>query len=112
MAWKYRVEADGHRSDVTRNDGWAFSRPRGDHRQYKHLKEAGQANGFRPPERRITRRDAKLDIEACKIGTMNEVRGGFEKAPNNRAAYVTEVPGCVTAGATLEEKAAVDRRDD
>jgi len=27
----------------------------------------------------------------------------FEKAPNNWAAYVPDLPGCVTTGATLEE---------
>lgn len=28
----------------------------------------------------------------------------FEKAPNNWAAYVPDLPGCVTTGRTLEEK--------
>lgn len=27
----------------------------------------------------------------------------FEKAPNNWAAYVPDLPGCVTTGATLED---------
>jgi predicted RNase H-like HicB family nuclease len=27
----------------------------------------------------------------------------FEKAPNNWAAYVPDLPGCVTTGPTLEE---------
>lgn len=36
----------------------------------------------------------------------------FEEAPNNRAAHVTEVPGCVTAGPTLEENAAIERTED
>ncbi len=28
---------------------------------------------------------------------------GFERAPNNWAAYVPDPPGCVTTGSTLEE---------
>ncbi len=27
----------------------------------------------------------------------------FERAPNNWAAYVPDLPGCMTTGATLEE---------
>ena len=27
----------------------------------------------------------------------------FEKAPNNWSAYVPDLPGCVTTGATLDE---------
>ena len=27
----------------------------------------------------------------------------FEKAPNNWAAYVPDLPGCITTGSTLEE---------
>ena len=27
----------------------------------------------------------------------------FEKAPNNWAAYVPDLPGCVTTGRTIEE---------
>ena len=27
----------------------------------------------------------------------------FEKAPSNRAAYVPDLPGCITTGSTLEE---------
>jgi predicted RNase H-like HicB family nuclease len=27
----------------------------------------------------------------------------FEKAQNNRAAYVPDLPGCITTGTTLEE---------
>ena len=27
----------------------------------------------------------------------------FERAPNNWAAYVPDLPGCVTTGSTLEE---------
>jgi len=34
---------------------------------------------------------------------MKEYAVVFEKAPNNWAAYVPDLPGCVTTGKTLEE---------
>ncbi len=34
---------------------------------------------------------------------MREYAVVFEKAPNNWAAYVPDLPGCVTTGKTLEE---------
>jgi predicted RNase H-like HicB family nuclease len=47
--------------------------------------------------------DVKLDIEAGRTETMKKYAVVFEKAPDNWAAYVPDLPGCVTTGPTLEE---------
>ena len=38
-----------------------------------------------------------------RVEEMKKYAVVFEKAPNNWAAYVPDLPGCVTTGRTIEE---------
>jgi predicted RNase H-like HicB family nuclease/predicted RNA binding protein YcfA (HicA-like mRNA interferase family) len=86
-------------------DGWLLDRTRGDHRQYIHPNrpEAGTVTVPGHPRRRNAIRDAKLDTEEGRVEEMKRYAVVFEKAAHNWAAYVPDLPGCVTTGRTLEE---------
>ena len=51
-------------------------------------------------------RHSEIDLESSRVGE-GEMRVKyavlFEKAENNWAAYVPDLPGCMTTGKTLEE---------
>jgi predicted RNase H-like HicB family nuclease len=51
------------------------------------------------------RRQAKLEAQAMPHSRQRMKRYAvvFEKAEHNWAAYVPDLPGCITTGATLEE---------
>jgi hypothetical protein len=85
-------------------DGWVLDRTRGDHRQYVHPARPGSRNDHRsgPPRRRHAGGLAKLDTEEGGA-EMKRYAVVFEKTPNNWAAYVPDLPGCVTTGNTLDD---------
>jgi predicted RNase H-like HicB family nuclease/predicted RNA binding protein YcfA (HicA-like mRNA interferase family) len=85
-------------------DGWVLDRTRGDHRQYIHptRSEAGTVTVPGHPGDGNAGGHAKLYTE--KGGAeMKSYAVVFEKAANNWAAYVPDLPGCVTTGTTLED---------
>jgi predicted RNase H-like HicB family nuclease/predicted RNA binding protein YcfA (HicA-like mRNA interferase family) len=86
-------------------DGWVLDRTRGDHRQYVHpaRPEAGTVTVPGHPGDSLASRDAKLDTKEGGVEEMKKYAVVFEKAPNNWAAYVPDLPGCVTTGRTIEE---------
>ena len=49
------------------------------------------------------RRHAKLDTQKGRAQEMKRYAVVFEKASRNWAAYVPDLPGCVTTGSTIEE---------
>jgi hypothetical protein len=55
-----------------------------------------------PPRRRHAGGHAKLDSEEGGA-EMKRYAVVFEKTPNNWAAYVPDLPGCVTTGNTLDD---------
>ena len=60
----------------------------------------------RAPWRRRSSGYAKVNIEGCGIGdpaTSQKYAVIFEQAGHNWAAYVPDLPGCITTGKTLEE---------
>src|SRR5258707_13680188 len=61
---------------------------------------------FRPRGRRVAQRNFEIHPEGCGSGeeTMNRKYAViFEQAETNWAAYVPDLPGCVTTGKTLDE---------
>ncbi|MHB8213464.1 MAG: type II toxin-antitoxin system HicB family antitoxin [Vulcanimicrobiaceae bacterium] len=70
-------------------DGWVLVVTRGSHRQFKHPTKAG----------RVTvpgREGDELKVE-MKYPVI------IERGEQNFSAYVPDLPGCVSTGATLEE---------
>jgi len=60
--------------------------------------------GARPDARRRRAiRHAKLNTEEGGAEEMKKYAVVFERAAHNWAAYVPDLPGCVTTGRTLEE---------
>jgi len=47
--------------------------------------------------------DAKLDTKKGRAEEMKRYAVVIEKAPSNWAAYVPDLPGCVTTGRSIEE---------
>lgn len=82
-------------------DGWVLDRTRDDHRRYVHP--------ARPAAGTITIPGHLGDN--LSAGTLTEESGAeemryavvFEKAPHSWAAYVPDLPGCVTTGRSIEE---------
>lgn len=87
--------------DLTRlveSDGWKHVRTTGSHRHFKHLSK--------PNVLTIPGHLAEVDFEGRRIGGEEMSRRYaviFEQAENNWAAYVPDLPGCITTGETLEE---------
>lgn len=84
------------------NDGWALARTRGDHRQYKHPNKSGKVTLPGHPSDEMPPGTLKSVLRQA-LAEMMKYTVLFEKAPNNWAAYVPDLPGCVTTGRTLEE---------
>lgn len=87
-------------------DGWALVRQAGSHRQYRHPSKPGTVT--------IPGRESK-DLPPGTWNSIPETGGPqvkegevkyvvvYERTPNNWAAYVPDLPGCVAVG---------DRRED
>src|ERR1700733_5459032 len=68
--------------------------------------EAERRNNSRAPRRRCPGWYAEVNSESSGAGeTAMSVRYAviFEQAESNWAAYVPDLPGCITTGRTLEE---------
>ena len=80
-------------------DGWYLVVTDGSHRQFKHRKKvgrvtvAGKPNDDLPP----TSRSEEMKKERICYAIV------IEKADNNYAAYVPDLPGCVATGQTRQE---------
>ena len=81
-------------------DGWLLDRTRGDHRQYVHLAKPGTLTI--PGHSGDDMPSGTLNFSA-EEGRAQEMKYAvvFEKTPRNWAAYVPDLPGCVTTGRTL-----------
>jgi predicted RNase H-like HicB family nuclease/predicted RNA binding protein YcfA (HicA-like mRNA interferase family) len=87
---------------MVERDGWHLDRTRGDHRQFVHSTKPGTVTIPGHPSDELPPGDAKLSIEE---GRAEEMKYAviFEKAPTNWAAYVPDLPGCVTTAPTIED---------
>ena len=87
-------------------DGWRHVRTTGSHRHFKHSSKPNVVNSSRAFQRRRANWYSKVDIESCGIGEEAMKRKYavlFEQAENHWAAYVPDLPGCITTGQTLEQ---------
>jgi predicted RNA binding protein YcfA (HicA-like mRNA interferase family)/predicted RNase H-like HicB family nuclease len=82
-------------------DGWVLERTRGSHRQYVHATKPGTITVPGHEGDDMASRYVKLNLEEGRAEMIYAVV--FEKAPHNWAAYVPDLPGCVTTGPTLED---------
>jgi predicted RNase H-like HicB family nuclease/predicted RNA binding protein YcfA (HicA-like mRNA interferase family) len=81
-------------------DGWKLKRTRGDHRVYKHAMKPGIAVGPGTLDRTSLREPFEYP-EAS--GAEMKYAVVIEKTSTGFSAYVPDLPGCVTVGATREE---------
>ena len=91
---------------MVEQDGWRLARTRGSPRQYRHPAKSGTVTiPGKPrddlPPRHVGQHDEPGWVEGVNQAMKYTVV--IEKAPNNFAAYVPDLPGCVATGPTREE---------
>ena len=88
-------------------DGWYQVNQEGSHRQYKHpTKKVASRLRATPPwiwtrRRKIVSSNKRAEMKYAVL---------FEKTNTGYSAHVPDLPGCVAAGATLEETAELMRK--
>jgi len=91
---------------LVERDGWLLDRIVGSHRQYRHPVKPGTVTIPGQPGKDLPPRYVEQHSQAGRF----EVRKGtvkyvvvYEQTPNNWAAYVPDLPGCVAVGDSREE---------
>src|SRR3954452_23193827 len=91
---------------LVENDGWRLVNQEGSHRQFKHPTKKGRVTIAGHPSMdfdRKTERYPEAGWSEMKYVVL------FEKTETGYSAHVPDLPGCVAAGATLEETAELMR---
>ncbi|MEO7003754.1 MAG: type II toxin-antitoxin system HicA family toxin [Ktedonobacterales bacterium] len=87
-------------------DGWYLVTTKGDHRQFKHPNKPGRVTVPGHPNDDLAPKHAtaSFDRRDCpNRGKDMRYLIIIEQADHNLSAYVPDLPGCVTTGATREE---------
>lgn len=83
-------------------DGWRLATQRGSHRQFKHLTKTAKVTVAGHPAVELGPKTLRSIMGSSGYEEM-KYAVIYEKTATGYSAYLPDLPGCIAAGATLEE---------